>query len=46
MGTLLLLILAEAYHPLLRSSIAAFVVLYAMAQFFFNFGTSTTTNSQ
>jgi len=37
------LILATAFNPLKTNAIGAFVVIYALAQFFFNFGPNTTT---
>ncbi|KAJ3184647.1 Inorganic phosphate transporter pho84 [Geranomyces variabilis] len=42
-GAVLLLVLAASYHKLLASSVAGFVVLYSLLQFFFNCGANTTT---
>ncbi|KAJ1946910.1 hypothetical protein FBU59_001938 [Linderina macrospora] len=43
MLTVLYIVLGFAYHQILDKSIAAFVVLFAMAQFFQNFGPNVTT---
>ncbi|KAI9494121.1 major facilitator superfamily domain-containing protein [Zychaea mexicana] len=37
------IILGAVWHPLQAASVAGFIVLFAIAQFFFNFGPNTTT---
>jgi PHS family inorganic phosphate transporter-like MFS transporter len=41
--TVIFVILATAYHSILNTSVVLFVVLYTVAQFFFNFGPNATT---
>jgi MFS family permease len=41
--TILFIIMSAAYVPLTTHSLPAFIVLYCLAQFFFNFGPNTTT---
>jgi len=41
--TICFLILSTAFHPLVNNALPAFIVIYTLAQFFFNFGPNTTT---
>ncbi|CAF3770998.1 unnamed protein product [Rotaria sp. Silwood1] len=43
METILFIIVAAAYHPLKDRSIVAFVVMFVLIQFFFQFGANSTT---